>query len=209
MSGQIKVVAWDFDGVLNRNVVDGRFIWLDGFEAEFGFSSQDFVQDVFYRDLDAVLTGREDLKVRIQQWADRAGFAPGADAVLDFWFSTDNHLDPEMLDLMDLLRERGLRQVLVTNNEPYRTAHIEQELGFGDRVEKIFAAGRMGIAKPHLDFYGAVTQSLGVERSSVLMIDDLRENVDAAVEFGWAGRHFVPQTRSEVLALLRDELRRP
>ena len=29
----IKVIAWDFDGVLTSNVVDGRFIWADDFEA--------------------------------------------------------------------------------------------------------------------------------------------------------------------------------
>ncbi|MEM7425328.1 MAG: HAD-IA family hydrolase [Pseudomonadota bacterium] len=206
MSADVRVIAWDFDGVLNRNVVDGRFTWIDDFERDLGLPPGPFEETVFGHNLDDVLTGREDVRDRIVHWAQEYGFSAGADAMLEYWFQRDVRPDAEMLELMDALTACGMRQVLVTNNEPRRTAFIENEMGFGARVEHIFASGRMGIAKPAAEFYARVTGALQVERAEILIVDDLSRNVEAAVHFGWQGLHFTPQTRGEVASCLRSNL---
>ena len=43
----VDTIVWDFDGVLNRNIVDGKFTWNDGFEAEFGQSIETFNEMIF------------------------------------------------------------------------------------------------------------------------------------------------------------------
>jgi len=198
----IKVIAWDFDGVLTRNIVDGRFIWADDFEADTGQSRELFEDFIFGRDLDAILTGRQDLRDRVDAWAKSVGYAPGPDALLEYWFEKDARLDPMTLGLMDRVAQKGLRQVLTTNNENRRATYIENDLGFGNRVEHIFASGRMGVAKPDTEYFRTVSATLKVEANEILFIDDLAENISAANAFGWQTMHFTDNTRDTREAIL-------
>ncbi len=198
----IKVIAWDFDGVLARNIINGRFIWADNFEADIGQSRAFFENYIFGRDLEEILTGREDLRDRVDAWANSVGYAPGADALLEYWFTRDVCLDPMTLGLVDRLAQKGLRQVLTTNNEARRAAYIENHLGFGNMVEHIFASGRMGVAKPDIEYFKTVLATLKVDPHEILFIDDLAENISAAKTFGWQTMHFTDQTRDTLEALL-------
>ncbi len=198
----IKVIAWDFDGVLSRNFVNGRFVWSDNFEADTGQSKEVFDTYVFDRDLDAILTGKEDLRDRVAEWAQFVGYAPGPDDLLAYWFAKDARSDPMLLGLMDRIAERGLRQVITTNNEARRAAYIENEMGFGDRVEHVFASGRMGLAKPDLEYFKVVTNALGVHPGDVFLVDDRVENIEAAIQIGWQGMLFTDETRDKLEMLL-------
>ncbi len=198
---QIEVVAWDFDGVLNRHVIDGRFIWADSFEADIGLPLQGFIAAVF-ADFDPVMTGREDLRDRVARWASSAGYAPGADAFLSYWFAKDAWPDPEALTLMDQLSARGVRQVIATNNEHRRAAYIESEMGFASRVERIFASGRMGVAKPSLAFFRILQGDLKVPPDRILLLDDRADNVAAAQSCGWRAFHVTDASRPRLAQVL-------
>ena len=43
----IRCIAWDFDGVLNRNVVNGRFPWMDRLDEKFGVDGEVFRRSMF------------------------------------------------------------------------------------------------------------------------------------------------------------------
>ena len=144
----IKVVAWDFDGVLNRNVAGGDFSWSKDFEADIGQSFQGFADSVIGDTFHRVLTGQDDLRDRISDWARQVGCLKSPDEILDYWFAKDARPDAAILSLVDRLSKRDVRQVIVTNNDPYRTRYIESDMGFGHRVERIFSSGDMGVAKP-------------------------------------------------------------
>ena len=47
MRNNIKAIAWDFDGVLNRNIVDGRFVWADTLEDDLGISVAALQKGIF------------------------------------------------------------------------------------------------------------------------------------------------------------------
>ena len=192
------MVAWDFAGVLNRNVVDGCFVWSERFEEDTGQSLALFQDHVFARDFEAVLTGRVDLRDRVAGWATAVGYAPGPDALMDYWFARDMRLDAVALALADRLAERGVPQVVATNNEPRRARHIEQELGLGARVGPVFASGRMGVAKPEAAFFAAVTDALGAEPAEMLLLDDHAPNLEAARRLGWATFHVTDATRTGI-----------
>ncbi len=193
-----KVVAWDFDGVLNRNIVAGRFVWQDTFEADLGHAPQGFQTAVFGNGYEAVMTGREDLATRVQAWADLVGFAPGAEALIAYWFAKDARPDPMTVALMDRLAARGIRQVIATNNEARRARYIADDMGFAGRVEQIFASGHLGVIKPDPAFFQTVTDTLGVAPGEMLLIDDLARNVDAARALGWQAFHFTDDTRDDL-----------
>ena len=184
------VIAWDFDGVLNRNIKNGEFLWHRNFETDLGQSVSVFTQHMFGTRLDDIITGKEDLRDRAESWSDSVGFSPGADALLAYWFEKDSFPDPAMLAIMQDLTGRGFRQVIATNQEARRTAFIENEMGFAALVERVFASGRMGVRKPESAFYNAVTSSLGVDAQDMLLIDDTLANVEHAGRCGWRAIHF-------------------
>ncbi len=203
MTASFDLIVWDFDGVLNANILDGRFVWADQVEEDLGIDHNAFVEFVFksgrIRD---VVRGQLDLRDVMATWLSDKGYAIGADAFLDYWFEKDAHPDAEVIGWMT---STPARHVIGTNNEARRAAYIETEMGFGALVEKVFASGRMGLGKPDPAFFKLISDWADVPPERSLFIDDHAPNVAAADNLGWNVFHFTPETRSalpNVLGLL-------
>ena len=196
------IVAWDFDGVLNAGTRDGRFLWTEGLKTAWGIRPDELAG--LFRDWDPVMTGREDILDRLAAWLERQGHDVGAAELLAWWLEADTFPDAEMRDHMDRLAARGVRQVIATNNEPRRAAHIEGPMGYGARVERVFASGRMGLRKPQAAFFHAVTAALGAAPAEMLLVDDLAHNIEAARALGWQAFHLTPASRADLGKALDD-----
>lgn len=201
------IVAWDFDGVLNRNVVDGRLIWSDRFDQDIG-DLKSFRDHVFHTNFDRIIRGEEDLLDRVAAWVSQTGCDSTAEQILDYWFTKDALPDPALRTVMDDLAARGVHQVIATNNEPRRTEFIETATEFGRRVERVFSSGRMGVAKPDPAFFRQITETLGADPSEMIFIDDHAQNVEAANALGWHTYHFTDDTRAGLSAFLTKNLPR-
>ncbi len=202
---RIRCVAWDFDGVLNRNVINGRFVWQDGLAA-FGISQKSFESFMFSDGFWPIMRGEEDLLDRLKRFRKHAGFATEAKELLEFWFEADARPCAQMLALMERAQVAGLRQVIATNNEHRRSAYIENEMGYGARVEKLYSSGRMGVAKPDAAFFRAIEADLGLAPEQILFVDDYRDNVDGAAACGWQVYHFPEDGQADLQDWLSDIL---
>lgn len=202
MTNTPKVIAWDFDGVLNRNIIDKRLIWADNFEADIGQSREVFADHVFRQNLTAILTGQVDLRDCVTDWAQTVGYTEGADTVLAYWLAKDALPDPYTTGLMQKLSDHNIRQIITTNNEARRARYIAEDMGFGSRVEKIFASGIIGIAKPAAAYFQHVTDTLDIAPNEIMLIDDSAANVDQANQLGWHTMHFTDETRDGLEARL-------
>lgn len=187
---RIQCIAWDFDGVLNRNVVDGRFPWMDGLMERFGVDGEVFRATVFAENFIPIMSGRVDILDRLAFWKDKVGFTGDIEDVLAYWFSVDAVPCPNMLALMDRVEGAGLRQIIATNNEHRRSSYIENEMGFSGRIEALFSSGRMKVAKPDAGYFRHIEQVLGLDPHEIMLVDDYRENIDAAEACGWHVHHF-------------------
>ncbi|AEV37270.1 HAD-superfamily hydrolase, subfamily IA, variant 3 [Pseudovibrio sp. FO-BEG1] len=202
MLQDIDVIAWDFDGVLNRNVVNDRFIWMQQFEEDMGISWNTFAKEMFTEDFDEVLVGRLDLRDLLGRWAEKAAYTGDLDAFLLYWFEKDAHPDFDLLALMRKLSKTHVRQVIATNNGARRTRYIEEQMGYRDRVETVFSSGRMGVAKPSAEFFMHIMGELDVPAHRMLLIDDREENIMSALDMGWRALHFTPNTREQIIKVL-------
>lgn len=202
---RIRCIAWDFDGVLNRNVINGRFIWQDGLVA-FGISQKSFESFMFSDGFWPIMRGEEDLLDRLERFRVHAGFEATAVELLEFWFKADARPCAQMLALMARVQAAGLRQVIATNNEHRRTSYIEREMGYGARVEKLYSSGRMGVAKPDAAFFRAIEADLGLAPDQILFVDDYRDNVDGAAACGWQVYHFPEDGQADLQDWLSDIL---
>lgn len=199
---RLKVVAWDFDGVLNRNVENGVFTWSRTFEKDLGLSLQSFSNFLFGGRFQQAMVGEACLRELVTEWSEANGAAGRAGEILDYWFQADALPDDRTLQIVSQLRARGIGNVMATNNEIHRTRFIEHEMGFGAHMDRIFAAGRMKVAKPDLAYFVHIEEALGAEPGQILLVDDLQENVLAARGRGWQTFHFTPGSHAELTQAL-------
>ncbi len=198
---RIRCIAWDFDGVLNRNVENGRFVWQDHLDG-FGIDKAAFERFMFADGFWPIMRGEEDLLDRLRRFYAHIGRRADPRELLDYWFETDARPCPEMLDLMERAAAAGLRQVIATNNEHRRSSYIENEMGFAARVERLFSSGRMGVAKPEQAYFRAIERALGLRPEQIFFVDDYAENVEAAAACGWQVHHFAENGQAELRARL-------
>ena len=192
-----KVIAWDFDGVLNANVRDGIFLWMKTFEQDTGMSIQSLASYLFSGRFQKAMVGEADLHELVGSWAEAEGHPHRAGEVIDYWFDTDHIPDEKTLALVRRARDAGAINVIATNNEVHRAGWIEEK-GFGEHMHEVFAAGRMCLAKPDLAYFRHIEEALGYRGREVILIDDMEENVEAALRHGWDGHLFTPGNHDEV-----------
>ncbi|MFL4470428.1 HAD family hydrolase [Tateyamaria armeniaca] len=194
------VIIWDFDGVLNANVVDGRFVWTDTLWSDWGIDAAALAAHLFHPDrVGLIMRGHLDLRDVLQDWLTKAGHNVQADDFLAYWFAKDALPDAEVVRH---LNRTGLRHVIGTNNEARRAIYIEREMGFAGLVENVFASGRIGHAKPDPEFFAQIEAWSGAPQDTHVLIDDIKRNVDAARARGWLGFHFTNETRDDLGAFL-------
>lgn len=198
----VRCIVWEFDGVLNRNIVGGEFLWHQGLRDAFGVNPDVFSDHIFGRDRRKMLTGQDDVLDRLARWADAVGFGGDVEDVLQYWFEHDLVPCPQMSRLMAQVELSGIGQAIATNNEPRRARYIEQQAGFGDKVDAFFASGNIGAMKPEPAFYAHVEDALGLEPHELLLVDDLEANTDAAEKRGWQGFHFPENSQMALVKAL-------
>ena len=194
------LIAWDFDGGLNHNFIDGRFIWADTLREDFGLEASSFQSYVFRSErVDAVMTGQVDLYDVVAGWLYEENSPVKSADFIDYWFSSDEYPDEEVLGWIKTTKARS---VMATNNEAYRTKHIAEVMGYSQHMEHIFASGHLGVAKPNSAFYEAIESWSGLSGSKILLVDDRLENIEAASARGWQAFYFTSETRSALPQVL-------
>jgi putative hydrolase of the HAD superfamily len=187
----IDYVIWDFDGVVNANVIDGRFTWCDNFQQDLGYSLDGFIEAVFNEEFDKVLRGEKDILDQLREWADTVALSGSLSEVYNYWLTKDEQLDDRILGMMSDIKEAGVGNAIGTNNDPRRTKYIEREMGMAAHIDHMFAAGRMGVLKPDQAFFCHIAATLDVEPSRLILVDDLAENVESAAAAGWQSHQFI------------------
>ncbi len=196
----MKLIAWDFDGVLNRGYDGGFFLWQQTFEQDLGVSAQVFTDFIFTEsNFAAVLTGQRDLLDLLGDYVTTHGVPHTPGHVLDYWLTKDARADDEVLGWLAACQTPG---VIATNNEAHRADHIWHRMGFSARMQRMFASGRMGVKKPDPGFFAQIEVWAGHNPADILLIDDAEKNIAAAAVRGWQVFHFTDATRGGLPVVL-------
>ena len=189
----MKLIAWDFDGVLNKGHQGGFFEWQSSFEADLGVSAAVFTEFMFGSgQFAAVLTGQRDLLDLLSDYITAHNVPYEPKALLGYWLSKDANADAEVMGWLKACPTPG---VIATNNETHRADHIWHKMGFSDHMQQIFASGRMGVKKPDPAYFQQIETWSGLNPQDILLIDDAEKNISAAAELGWQVFHFTNETR--------------
>lgn len=204
---QLRTIAWDFDGVLNRSVRAGKFIWQHNFEADLGLPLNSFINFMFQGRFHQSLIGKADLIDLLEEWLRTQNTAITPSKLMDYWFSNDANIDDHTVDIMSDFRNRGFRTIIATNNEVRRSKYIKNNMGFDKMADEIFSAAHLGTAKPDPQFFAAITQTLATEPSTMVLVDDNAENVEAAKRAGWSGIQFFQNQHDDLADKLANCLK--
>jgi FMN phosphatase YigB (HAD superfamily) len=95
-------------------------------------------------------------------------------------------LDPQLILPEELFVRLGTRcrLALLSNTDPIHSECLEQRFSFGRHFPVRIYSCRVGATKPSPDIYRAALESLGVEASDAVYIDDIQEFVEAARRIG-------------------------
>jgi len=148
--------------------------------------TRDFFQGTFLE----CLLGRADLKTSIAPFLSSWGWPGTVEDYLHQWFTEEDAPDPQMVQAIATLRQRGLHCYLGTNQERYRIAYMQHRMGFGQLFDGIFASAMLGAMKPEMAFYTTITATLGVAPDTILFWDDASGNVAAARACGWNAEQY-------------------
>ena len=196
----MKLIAWDFDGVLNKGHQGGFDAWQAEFEADLGVSAAVFTDFVFSDGkFNAVLNGERDLLDLLTDYTTTHAVPHAPKAVLDYWLTKDAVVDPQVLGWLTACPIQG---VIATNNEQRRADYMWEVMGFKAHMAKIFASGPLGVKKPDGRFFAAIEEWSGLPPADILLIDDAEKNIHAASARGWQTFHFTDATRHNLPTVL-------
>ena len=134
----MKLIAWDFDGVLNRGFDGGFHLWQSSFEADLGISAEIFTTYMFSPPGFAeVLIGQRDLIDLLADYVEAHQVPHTPAALLDYWLPKDARTDRQVLDWLQKCQIPG---VIATNNEGHRANYIWHNMGFSNHLQHIFAS---------------------------------------------------------------------
>lgn len=185
MHACLDAAVFDFDGVLNRNYDSAGFLWPRRLKEDHGVDVDVFARTFFDDTFNEVLTGKVDFKVRLAALLPALGCATPAETFMDYWFTKDLSPCEHALGIVGELRAKGLRCVIGTNNERHRAGFLWDNL-LKDHVDRMYAAGPMGVAKPDPQFFAMIQEDLGcADPSRLVLVDDMPVNVAAARGAGW------------------------
>lgn len=198
MGGILKLVAWDFDGVLNRGHQGGFEAWQAEFRLAIGADPADFTRFVWQEGrFPAVTCGQRDLLDLLEEWRRLHAVALPARDVLDWWLAQDANLDAQVLAWA--AQTPG---VIATNNEAHRARHLWDDLGLSRQFRALFASGQMGLRKPDPGFFARIEAWSGLGPPDILLVDDSATNTEAAAARGWQVFHFTDATRDALPEVL-------
>ncbi len=184
-------VVWDFDGVINDNVLPDGFLWQQTLEQDLGVKVSDIKEQLFATDWRKIAIGEQSLKTRVEEILPTTGFTGSTDDFLKYWFDRDLNIDQALIRIVHDLALSGIPSYLGTNQERLRSRHLRQQSVLTRHFQQIFVSAELGVAKPDPEFFLMVRSAIGdLSAEEILLIDDRLENVEAAMAVGWQAIHY-------------------
>jgi putative hydrolase of the HAD superfamily len=180
----IKAIMVDVDGVLIVHPdVEG---WSVHLERDLGLSASTLQTEFFEQHWDDVIHGRASLRDRLGPTLKIIAPHLTCDALINYWFSNDAHLNEGLLDELESIRADGILIHMATVQEHERASFLWENLNFRSRFDGIHYAAELGCVKPDIQFYTSIEARTGFAPHELFFIDDKHANVEGARFCGWA-----------------------
>lgn len=200
----IAALMVDVDGVLiDGRPGDGR-AWQTSMEEDLGVSPDALHNEFFVPYWEDILVGGSGLMERLTPALQKIAPEVNPAVLVSYWLERDSRVVRPLLQELSLVRAKGVRVYLATNQEHLRAGYLMETLGLAEYVDGMFYSARIGAKKPDSEFFARVQAAVAIDRKEILLIDDNRQNVEAARLAGWQAFHWTTRIPANVLHSLCD-----
>ena len=179
----VKAVVFDVDGVvLNSTDENGKYLWSKNIKEDLGLTKKHF-EYIYSSEWDMVTRGKKDTKEYLAEVFNNSIFDDlriTPEIYLNYWLSHDKFPNQEILDYVKTIT---LPCYLGTNQDEFRTKHILKLVN--GLFDSCFSSYEIGAIKPEESYYQYIENNLSLLPEEILLIDDTKVNVDAALKRGW------------------------
>src|SRR3989344_7638248 len=119
-----KAILFDADGVVLKKY--NKYFSVQ-FSEKYG-APIDEINEFFEGDFRACQLGKLDLKEELAKRLPNWNWPDGVDAFLEYWFTTDAIIDPEVMKEVEKIRDKGLKCYLASDQEKYRANYLAEHL---------------------------------------------------------------------------------
>jgi len=191
-STAIQGLVVDWGGVVTQPLREGLAVWAEQEGLDPAGIMQSLTELIIGKDNDLHALERGELsRVDIAPWlADvfaAHGCRPDPDGLFDRMFAP-LRTDRELLSLLRLQREAGLRTGLLSNSWGDSYDRTDWELVF----DAVVISGEVGMRKPEERIFTHVLSLLDLPAHTVVYVDDEYPNVKAAASYGLRAVHYDP-----------------
>jgi putative hydrolase of the HAD superfamily len=180
----IKAIMLDIDGVLIVHPdVSG---WSVDLERDLGISAATLQSAFFLPHWEDIVHGRASLRERLGPVLQELRPEVTCDALIDYWFREDAHVNAALLAEISAIRANGTEVHLATVQEHERAHYLWHALDFRNQFDGLHYAAELGCAKPAAGFYRSIEHRTGFAPQDLFFIDDKIANIEAARSCGWA-----------------------
>jgi putative hydrolase of the HAD superfamily len=180
----IKAVMVDVDGVLIVHPDAGG--WSTHLERDLGLPSAQLQAEFFKPHWDDVIHGRASLRDRLAPALKIIAAHLSVDALIDYWFRNDAHVNKDLLAELATIRAEGIQIHLATVQEHERARFLWEDLDFRSSFDGLHYAADLSCSKPDAKFYKQIESRTGFDPQDLFFIDDKIANVEGALACGWA-----------------------
>jgi putative hydrolase of the HAD superfamily len=182
-----KALLIDFGGVLTSSVFESFRAYMDNVGVDPRLVEKLLREDeASSRALVAHESGNAPLEEfeRIFAGRLRAHGANVEDEGLVARLTSNLRPDRTMIAAVERIKEQGFPTVLVSNSLGYEAY---EGYGLEELLDHLVVSGRVGVRKPSRRIYELGAEAAGVPLEDCVMVDDLRQNIEAAGKIGMQG----------------------
>lgn len=172
-----KVILFDVDGVVlfPRDKYFSQRLKEDGYNI-----NDEKVGQFFKSQYHDIVVGKSDLKEELSKVIDVWGWKGTVDEILQYWFSYENRINPDVMELVQYLRQDGVKCYLASDHSQYRKQDLLDGVGLSEYFDGAFFSSDVGNTKEEKEYYEKVLKQIDVTSEEVMFADDDSKNVEVA-----------------------------
>ena len=175
----IKAVLFDCDGVLCPPM---RF--ADLLESKYQIT-REMTAEFFRSAFLPALMGKADVLSLLPPYLTKWNWRDSPERFLDIWLTSEHEVRPDVITMINELREVGYFVGVATNQESRRAKYLRDSMGFENLFDQCFISSELGHMKPQPEYFNAVATHIDAAPQRIIFIDDQQNYLDAAVACGW------------------------
>lgn len=177
----IKALLIDGDGI----VMKPRDKYFSERLREEGYDFPEEREKEFFKEIyPDIRLGKKDLRIEVEKLMRDWGWDGTVDELLKYWFSYENDLDEEVIDILQKLRKNGIKVYLASDHSEYRKNDLWDRVGLKKYFDGYFFSCDLGVTKDDVKFFEKVLDELSLQSIEVMFLDDEEENVGVARKMG-------------------------